>query len=237
LACVCAARASDLVVEQVSVSTAGVAGNGVSGRPMVSADGRFVAFLSLASNLVAGDDNGGGAYPVGADLVEGWDVFVRDLATGVTERASVPATGGEAFGDSTFFSISGDGRFVAFQSNAWNLTPHDNNSTDIFVRDRMLGTLTCASLGLDGKPGNLKSFFPAISDDGRFVAFDSFASNLVLDDHNGMTGGDPFSGRDVFVRDMWTGTTERLSVGYDGAETDGDSFCPPSRRMDASSPS
>jgi Tol biopolymer transport system component len=188
--------------EKVSVSSAGVAGNDTSSAAAVSADGRFVAFWSAADNLVAGDTNGT------------TDVFVRDLQSGTTERVSIDSrerqsVGGDAFGspDSSFGrpAISGDGRFVAFASTATNLAKGDRNqAADIFVRDRLAGTTERLSLtGRKGEP-NSETAFPVISPDGRFVAFSSFADNLVAGDTNLAT--------DVFIHDRQTQTTELVSV-------------------------
>src|SRR5262249_2701697 len=150
------------VVERASVSSLGEPGNAASGRPDVSANGRYVAFQSLARNLVPDDHNGDGQYEVGDEVVEGSDVFVRDLASGTTERVSVARDGSEAQGDSGFGSISADGERVAFESNAPNLTDGDGNAgSDIFVLDRVTKVLTCASVGLGGGPGNIASYDPA----------------------------------------------------------------------------
>src|SRR5262249_38161986 len=136
----------------------------------ISADGRFVAYDSLASNLVPGDTN----------LHE--DVFVHDRQTGTTERVSVDSSGAEGNDDSGIYgaSISGDGRYVASWSNATNLVPGDTNGcSDVFVRDRQLGTTQRVSVDSSGTQGNQACGYLAISVDGRYVAFASGASNLV----------------------------------------------------------
>lgn len=201
-----------------SVSTSGVRGNGDSLLPSISANGRFVAFTSRASNLVADDTNG----------TE--DVFVRDLQAGTTERVSVSSSGRQ--GDHASFnrSISPDGRYVAFQSGADTLVDGDTNTLfnqDIFVRDRATGTTTRVSVDSDGNESNGFSDSPAISADGRFVAFESKASNLVPNDTNRCP--DPANctdGVDVFVHDMQTGVTERVSVDSDGGQANDDSGGP-----------
>ncbi|MDP9226624.1 MAG: hypothetical protein M3P18_22850 [Actinomycetota bacterium] len=171
------------VTRRVSVNRAGGQADGPSDTPAISADGRFVAFVSFASDLVSGDTNATG------------DVFVRDLVAGVTRRASV-GSHGQADNFSFSPAISGDGRFVAFSSDASNLVPGDTNATgDIFVRDRLAGGTRRASVGAAGQQANEFSIFPAISTDGRHVAFLSYASNLVPGDTNA-TG-------DVFVRDQY----------------------------------
>jgi Tol biopolymer transport system component len=184
---------------RVSVSSNGGQGNGGSEGPSISANGRFVAFASLASDLVAGDDNG----------VE--DVFVRDRMTGKTKRVSVSSTGAQANGMSWGFpvSISNDGRYVAFESHADNLVSGDGNgSVDIFVRDTKLHKTRRVSVSQTGGDGDNQSFNPVISGDGGAVAFESDADNLVPNDTNGAT--------DVFVRNLKTHTNTRVSVSSSG---------------------
>jgi Tol biopolymer transport system component len=185
--------------ECVSVSIAGAPGNAESANCPISADGRYVAFSSLASDLVPGDTNGA------------WDDFVRDRLTGTTERVSVDSAGAQGNDESTNSSISADGRYVAFSSRASNLVSGDTNlRKDIFVRDRQLGTTERINLGVGGVQANRDSYEPAISADGRFVAFHSDAFNLV--------GGDTNSRLDVFVYDRQLGTTERVSVDSAGVQ-------------------
>ena len=184
---------------RVSLGPGGVPGGG--GKPGISANGRFVAFVSTSSNLVPGDTNGRS------------DAFVRDRWRRVTTRVSVGPGGGQSNGDSDWPAISADGRFVAFQSSATNLVPGDTNGAiDVFVHDRQAGTTRRASVGAGGAQANEFSFFSALSADGRFVVFDSAATNLVPGDTNGEW--------DVFVRDRQTGTTQRVSIGPGGAEGD-----------------
>jgi Tol biopolymer transport system component len=195
--------------ERVSVSSSGVTssgqqGNGSSELPSISAGGRFVAFVSNASNLVLHDTNGF------------YDVFVRDRLNKVTERVSVGPHRTQSNDSSSYPVISADGQFVAFQSDATNLVPHDTNGrTDVFVRDRKLGTTERVSISSAGEQGNGDSFVPVISADGRFVAFDSNATNLVPHDTNGVVN--------IFVRDRKLGRTERVSVGPHGVQADKDS--------------
>jgi len=166
---------------RVSVDSAGVEGNGLSYLPSISANGRYVAFISEASNLVPEDGNGM------------TDVFVHDRKKGRTTRVSVDSAGAEGNGFSQNPSISSNGRFVAFNSNASNLVPEDGNGmTDVFVHDRKKGRTMRVSVDSAGAEGNGFSQNPSISSNGRFVAFDSKASNLVPGDGNG---------RDVFVHD------------------------------------
>lgn len=197
--------------ERVSVPAGGGEADGDSGEPDLSADGRFVAFSSSASNLVPGDANG-------TD-----DVFVRDLTTGVIERISdVGGRAGE--GRSHAPAISGDGRFVAFVSDAPDLVRGDTNFVqDVFVRDRQTGTtelISVSSRELQQDEAVAKGFSQVadISLTGRYVVFDSDASNLVRGDFNRDT--------DVFLRDRRRGRTERVSVSTYGVEGDNDSFYP-----------
>jgi Tol biopolymer transport system component len=196
-------RASGTTV-LASVDSAGIQGNSSSTAPSLSGDGRFVAFASNATNLVALDTN------------SAMDVFIHDLATGATERVSVNSGGSQASGPSFFASVSGDGRFVAFASDAADLVPDDTNGTrDVFVRDRLLGTTERVSLASDGTQSNSDCAQPAITPDGRFVAFPSFARNLDPND-----GNDSF---DVFLHDRNLRVTERVSVDSFGNEANGPS--------------
>ena len=188
--------------DRVSVASNGAEANHHSDNPAISADGRYVAFSSLASNLVPGDTNGR------------VDVFVHDRATGTTERVSVASDGAEAESSSfipAISAISADGGHVAFTSPATNLVPGDTNGTDdVFVHDRATGTTERVSVASDGAEANSPSTDPAISADGAHVAFSSPASNLVPGDTNGIDDG--------FVHHRPTGATERVSVASDGAE-------------------
>ncbi len=193
--------------ERVSVAGSGAEGNADSFSPAISADGRFVAFYSSASNLVDGDANGVN------------DVFVRDRQDRTTVRVSLAPGGVSPNGGSSSPSISADGRFVAFLSDASNLVADDlNRLRDVFVVDRQTGTTTRASVDSAGAEANLESFTPVLSADGRFVVFSSFAFNLVADDIN--------EGSDVFVRDLQGQTTTRVSVYEGGFEAEGDSLRP-----------
>lgn len=190
-------------IELISVGLDGKAAAGQSEDGVISASGRYVAFMSYASNLVAGDKNGK------------LDVFVRDRFSATTERVSVGTGGVEGNNESASPDISADGRFVAFYSSASNLVPGDTSYGDVFVRDRQTGTTERVSVGPGGVPSNGNSFEPAISADGRFVAFGSDASNLVAGDTN--------DHNDIFVRDRQTGSTVRVSVGPGGVQANDDS--------------
>ncbi|MBL7008489.1 MAG: PD40 domain-containing protein [Planctomycetes bacterium] len=180
----------------ISISTLGLPGNGPSSRPSISLDGRFVAFTSDASDLVAGDTNLAG------------DVFVRDTLLGTTERVSVATGGGQSNALASVPSISGDGRFVAFRSIASNLVANDwNNNEDVFLHDRQTGTTTLVSLSDANVLGAGLSTRPSISADGGSIAYQSTAANLVAGDtnlvedvfvHEGV-GGVPVPSKDIIL--------------------------------------
>ncbi|ANY82430.1 hypothetical protein BB934_29470 (plasmid) [Microvirga ossetica] len=193
--------------ERVSVAGDDTQGNESSLWPSISADGRFVAYSSNASNLVADDTN------------EAIDVFVVDRETGITERVSVASNGTEAtnpqgIAHSRYPDISADGRYVTYWSEATNLVPGDTNGVeDVFVVDRQTHTTTRVSVASDGTQGNALSVEPDISADGRYITYTSDASNLVSGDTNGAL--------DVFVFDQQTRTTTRVSMASDGTEGNG----------------
>ncbi|MCB1885463.1 MAG: tandem-95 repeat protein, partial [Geminicoccaceae bacterium] len=194
--------------ELVSLAGDGSQGNGNSYQTSLSANGRFVAFISEADNLVPGDTNGIA------------DIFVHDRQTGATERVSVAGDGTQGNGDSSTPTLSADGRFVAFISEADNLVPSDaNDAYDIFVHDRQTGTTERVSVAGDGTEGNRYSFLPSLSADGKLVAFESLADNLVPGDTN-----DAF---DVFVAEVGqpnanaapNAVDDAFSVGEDAGAT------------------
>jgi hypothetical protein len=165
---------------RVSVASDGSQANSSSQAASVSAVGRFVAFQSAASNLVAGDTNG-------------WDSFIHDRATGETSLASVASDGSQADHHSSEPKLSANGRFVGFESWASNLAVGDTGGQlDAFVHDRVIGETTRVSVASDGTQGNDVSWSPTLSAQGRFAVFRSAASNLVEGDTNGVG--------DVFVR-------------------------------------
>jgi len=203
---------------RVSDAPGGGPADGDSTSPVVSGDGSVVAFDSFADNLVAGDSNAAS------------DVFVHDRASGRTTRVSVGSDGVQGNEDSFSPSLSANGRFVAFASGATGLVAGDRNrAEDVFVHDRKSGKTTRVSMTSDGKPGNGASFDPAISADGRYVAFVSEATNLVRGDTNGAA--------DVFVHDRDTGRTSRVSVASDGAQARATSSVRPSRGTGGTWPS
>jgi len=233
--------------ERVSVDSAGIEGDSGSDSAAISADGRYVAFRSSATNLVPNDTNicGVCSDPPGTCSTDNdcpgsvcdhtserpgscSDVFVHDRVTGITERVSVDSNGGQGNRDSSLPAISADGRYVAFESNATNLVPGDTNGArDVFVHDRVTGTTERVSVDSNGGQGNDSSgaglpdlrtlVASSLSADGRFVVFASDASNLVPGDTN--------KTKDAFVHDRLTGVTERVSI--DSTGNQGDSFSIP----------
>jgi Tol biopolymer transport system component len=192
---------------RADVASDGTPGAGESVRPSLSADGRYVAFHTDVA-LVAEDRNGAR------------DVYVHDRETGLTTRVSVATGGAESNRGGSFSpSISADGRYVAFYANAGALVADDSNrAADVFVHDRQTGETTRVSLSSEGIEADGGSYDPSISPDGRFVSFYSEAPNLVPHDGNDRT--------DVFVRDRTAGTTVRISVASNGAESDDHSYSP-----------
>jgi hypothetical protein len=170
-----------------------------SGSPAISADGRYVAFQSCASNLVPGDLNAQ------------WDIFVYDTQTGTMELVSISSSQEQGQGESAEPAISANGRYVAFQSAADNLVPDDTNNTyDVFVHDRLNGTTQRVSIASDGSQGNDLSGLPSISSDGTLIAFHSSANNLVPGDVN--------NAWDIFVHDTTSGLTELISQSSTGVQ-------------------
>ena len=189
-------------VEIASVSTGSTQGDGSSGYTAISADGRYVAFVSNATNLVTADTNGT------------YDVFVRDRVLGTTERVDLSTSSAQANGAaSTSLDISADGRYVAFVSDATNLVTGDTNGTrDAFVRDRQLNTTARVSLTSGSLQSVGAAFYVAISGDGQTVAFVSSAADLVSADTNAQP--------DVFLRKPSAGSTVRVSVSSTSVQGD-----------------
>jgi hypothetical protein len=194
---------------RVSVSSTGVEGNAASGQPMVSGDGKIVAFMSNASNLAPGDLN---AAP---------DVFVRNLRTSGTTLVSASSAGVRGNAASSDPSITGDGRYVTYTSRASNLVPGDTNlASDVFLYDRATLTTSLVSVDATGGPANGASANAEISSNGTWIAFDSYATDLVATDTN--------NHRDIFRRDHTTSVTELISrAPYTSlVQTNGHSFAP-----------
>jgi len=177
----------------VSIAPDGTLGDFSAVQPSISADGRYVAFVTSSTTFHPADVNG---LP---------DVFVKDRLTGALTLVSARPEGIPGNGYSSWPSISGDGRFVAFESNSTDLGPPDMYiSIDVFVRDLINGTTTTAVRTVSGAPPINDSLRPRISADGRFVAFESFNQDLVIADTN--------AARDVFLFDRSRETTVRVSV-------------------------
>jgi hypothetical protein len=176
--------------------------NGDMGFPIdISADGRYVVYQSLATNLGPSDTNGVG------------DIYRFDQLNGENRLVSLSSSGVQANAGSGYPSISADGNIVAFQSDAWNLVPADTNSRpDIFVRDITAGTTTRVSVDSTGAEASYGSSNPYISANGRFVAFTTL-SQLVPEDGN--------LSSDVYLRDLQTGQTSRVSVSVTGGDPTG----------------
>jgi Tol biopolymer transport system component len=190
--------------ELASEASDGTHGNFASGGfgagpARISNDGRYVVFGSFASNLAAHDVNGFD------------DIFLRDRIAGTTERVSVATNGAEGNDHSMYGSVSDDGRFIAFFSDANNLVPGDTNGTsDVFLRDRTMGVTTRLSVGPGGAQAGGPSRYPVVSADGGVIGFQSDATNLVPGDANGAT--------DIFLYHMVGQVIDRASVADNGGE-------------------
>jgi len=189
----------------VSVSSDGVQGTPGTYVPRISPDGRFVVFMSAATNFHPGDTNGH------------FDVYLRDRVLGTTELISVTPDGSAGDSFSTAGMASADGRHVVFQSFASDLVAGDTNGTsDTFVRDRVTGVterVNRSPTGEEANAGSIGYSFPAMSADARFVAYMSASTNLVPGDAN--------DAADLFVVDRETGTTEIVSVTSEGEQVSG----------------
>jgi uncharacterized repeat protein (TIGR01451 family) len=199
------------VMTLISINTNGVVGNDASEAPKISADGRWVAFESSASDLVPGDTNSYG------------DIFLRDTVLGITRVVTVNSNGtGSANSGSYDPEITPDGRFIVFESYASNLAANDTNGflNDIFIRDMSNSAPELITVnGAGNGSANNYSYDPSMSDDGRFVAFETYANNLGPTD-SGFT-------LDVYVRDRLTGSNILCSPNMSGnGGGNGESFDP-----------
>ncbi|MGI9584252.1 MAG: hypothetical protein ACR2N7_01525 [Acidimicrobiia bacterium] len=191
------------VTTLVSVASDGTQADMPSSGGSVSDDGSLIVFQSKATNLVAGDTDGGAT-----------DVFMHHFATGTTTVISVGMDGAEANGVSYGAVISGDGNTIVYVSQASNLVPEDvNETTDVFAFDVATGITTLVSVASDGTQADAASTRPAVAGDGSVVAYGSGATNLVADDTNAVA--------DVFAYDVATGVTTRVSVASDGTQGNG----------------
>jgi Ca2+-binding RTX toxin-like protein len=187
-------------ITRVSTNGDGFAGNAPSFAPTISADGRYIAFSSSADNLVVGDVNNSS------------DIFHKDLQTGIVTLVSSDANGaqGGAGLSSNASAISANGRYVSFTSQARLVAEDTNDHNDIYLKDVQTGALRLVSIALDGTSSNGTTNYSDISGDGRYVVFESAAGNLVAGDTNNI--------KDVFVRDMDTNQTVRISNAADGTQ-------------------
>ena len=177
----------------ISLTHDGQQPNSQSRFPSISADGNYIAYDTAASNMLPGQVN------------QRRHVYIYNRGTNLTSRISINSNGEDGDTASRYASISGDGRFVAFESEATNLVIGDTNGkTDVFVRDTLTSQTFRVSVASNGSQGNENSEFPSISANGRFVTFESFSSNLVSGDTNFY--------KDIFVHDLESGTTKRISV-------------------------
>jgi Tol biopolymer transport system component len=204
LLCATLLQGAQLVTVRNSSLPAAPGGNGDSSLPLPSADGRFVLFMSGANDLVVASNN---AAPAVSGLLWSLNAYLRDRSNAVTTLLSVNLAGNNGGNGASYaVGISTNGRYVLFVTSASDLIPGDaNNASDVLVRDLLAGTNILVSAATDRLPGNGDSDSAAMTPDGRYVAFVSAASNLVAGDTNGI--------RDVFVRDLATGTTTLASVG------------------------
>jgi WD40 repeat protein len=189
--------------KQLNVNSSGKVGNGDCHHPAISGSGRYVAFESNATNLVKG--------------AKGWNIFVRDLKKHKTTLASRSSAGKNANGASHNPAVSGDGRYVSFDSKASNLVRGDPNKTwDVFRRDLVRKKTVRISVGSSGSQGNGSSRYSAVSNHGGFILFESLATNLVKGDTNNQP--------DIFFRNEHSGKTVRGNVSSSGRQADRGSF-------------
>ncbi len=194
------------MLQWVSRPVAGAVNDGLSGEISISSDGNWVAFSSRSSKLVSDDTNGSR------------DIFLWNQSSGNLVRASVKQNGDEVIGSSYAPALDADGRYLAFRSHADNIIPGDSNGNgDILRRDRLTGEILLVSLSSSGAQANGQSAEPAISADGRFIAFLSFADNLIPGDGNEST--------DIFLRDM-QGSTTLVSIDSNSASSNNYSYSP-----------
>lgn len=195
-------------IERISVDNFGVEADSNSINSDLSADGRFVVFNSLATNLVHDDSN------------QTWDIFRRDRLNGQTKRISLSQAGEQADGASLEPVINSDGRYIAFSSSASNLIDSDTNGAkDVFLVDNDTGLVQRISVSADGAEADADSESPAISAGGRYIVYVSAANNLVA---NGLDSGV----KQIYWRDRLSGATRLVSFGVGGAAGNADSLHP-----------
>ncbi len=198
----------DGTTTRISTTPTGDDSDGASIDPVISDDGTSIVFSSSATNLVSNDSNSVA------------DIFRFDMLTGELTRISTGINSGEANDDSDAPDVSATGRYIVYESNANNLVaePDTNGVTDIYFYDTQTGVTELISINSDEQQGNGISRNPSISDDGRFVAFESHSDNLVGNDTNGVV--------DIFLRDRLNGETVRVNVSNENMETNNDSVTP-----------
>ncbi len=193
------------VLTRVSTGVGGIQSNGDSVGHVFSPDGGKIAFISNASNLVAGDTNSVS------------DIFIKNLTSGAITRVSTATNGAQSDGSSYNLVFSPDGTKIAFASTAGNLVVGDNNfSSDIFVKNLVTGAVTRVSTAADGTQGNGISGEVVFSPDGSKIAFVSYASNLITGDNNNVG--------DVFIKDLASGAITRVSTSANGTQSNGNSY-------------
>jgi flagellin-like hook-associated protein FlgL len=190
---------------RVSTSSSEEETNNTSYNARISANSRYVVFISRATNLISGDTNGFR------------DIFRKDIITGEVLRVSTSSNGSQTSGNSFNPQISDDGRYVVFESDASNLVSGDTNGfRDIFRKDVITGEVLRVSSSINGSQSNSNAFNAQISADGRYVAFESTASNLVEGDNN--------AARDIFRKDMLTGDVLRVTTSSNGSQSNNNAF-------------
>jgi Tol biopolymer transport system component len=196
---------------RVDVTNQGQARSGQSASPVISADGRYVAFMSRADLTPRDGSSSADDAPDGNGT---GDIYVRDTVMQRTRRVSQGRGGRDTDGPSYHPAISGDGRFVAFVSEASNLT-HDGSKrvAQIYLRDMDTGEMELISRGSAGRPGDAASARPVVSGDGSVIAYQSLASNLLCDDTCGPSERDINLLWDVYVYDRPVRRTIRASTG------------------------
>jgi len=206
-----------ILISKSSLALTDAKGNGDSSSPAISDDGNFIAFVSSATNLIPD------ASVFGPDNGATTDIFRRDVLNNATVRVSVSHPSSATFphpdGPSFVPTISSNGRFVAFMSNAANLVPEDDGSTnDIFIRDVDASSTVIVSVHTSGAQAGNGCNFPQISGDGNLVVWQSPSPSLINGDSNGV--------EDIFIRNKTAKTTDRISVATFGGELNGKSLRP-----------
>ncbi|MHC4731447.1 MAG: TolB family protein [Planctomycetota bacterium] len=189
------------LITRVAIGADVFPGNGSSFAPYIATTGHFVVYQSDASNLILGDTN------------NGRDIFVFNRSARTTERLNIDPGGTGTLFDPGPPKISPDGNIVVFSAR-----PTPTGVRQIYVRDRAAATTTLISKNVPGAPGDDDSAAPGLNEEGRFVVFQSDATNLVAGDTNGLT--------DIFVYDIWSDRIARVNVNVNSVQADGESLTP-----------